>query len=147
MNIQIFSDNSTYFAALNSPFVLLTGIELFVGFIKLNPYHNQVVNRLAGATLGVYLIHDNEMFRPYLWRVILKNAEMYTSPLLIVHALVSVVVVYLVCSCIDLLRQNTVERIFLNIMDRHLEQTKSLLIRSTKHVCQKVGAILTWYYE
>jgi surface polysaccharide O-acyltransferase-like enzyme len=102
---------------LNSPFVLVTSIELLVGFLKLKPHYSRVVNKLASATLGVYLIHDNNLFRPYLWGIILKNSEMYSSRFLIVHAVISIAAVYFVCSLIDLLRQTTVEKIFLNIVN------------------------------
>lgn len=145
--IEIFSSCSTHFMALNSPFILMTAVELLIGFIKLKPHYNQSINKLASATLGVYLIHDNGMFRPYLWRTLLKNSDMYSNPLLIIHALVSIVAVYLICSCIDLVRQNTVERIFLNIVNRHFEQIKKLLLSIARSGCQKVGTIVSWYYK
>lgn len=144
---EIFSDHSTHFMALNSPFILVTAIELLIGFVKLKPYYNRTINRLASATLGVYLIHDNGIFRPYLWSTLLKTPQMYSSPFLIIHALVSIAAVYLICSGIDLIRQNTVDRIFLNMMDRHLEQIKQWLLSIARCGYRKVEAIVTWYYK
>jgi hypothetical protein len=133
--------------ALNSPFILLTSVELLIGFIKLKPFYNNKINILASATLGVYLIHDNAMFRPYLWRVILKNPEMYSSNLLIVHAIISIISVYLICSCIDLIRQYTVEKIFMGIVNKHLEQMVNKGNSIADIMNKKIYSILSWYYK
>jgi surface polysaccharide O-acyltransferase-like enzyme len=120
-SIEAFTNQSTRFMALNSPLILITSVELLVGFASLKPRYSKKINKLASATLGVYLIHDNPLFRPYLWRVILKNPEMYSSNLLIIHAMISIIGVYVVCSCIDLIRQYTVERVFMGIVNKKLE--------------------------
>jgi hypothetical protein len=120
-SIEALTNQSTRFMALNSPLILITSVELLVGFASLKPCYSKKINKLASATLGVYLIHDNPLFRPYLWRVILKNPEMYSSNLLIIHAMISIIGVYVVCSCIDLIRQYTVERLFMGIVNKKLE--------------------------
>jgi surface polysaccharide O-acyltransferase-like enzyme len=146
-NISALTNGSSHFMALNSPFILLTSVELLIGFIKLKPFYNNKINILASATLGVYLIHDNAMFRPYLWRVILKNPEMYSSNLLIVHAIISIISVYLICSCIDLIRQYTVEKIFMGIVNKHLEQMVNKGNSIADIMNKKIYSILSWYYK
>lgn len=42
-NMTIFTRNSIHFSALQSPFVLLTGIELLVFFLKLKPFANKII--------------------------------------------------------------------------------------------------------
>lgn len=145
--IDIFTEHSTNFSSLNSPFILVTAVELLIGFIKLKPHYNKGINKLAGATLGVYLIHDNGMFRPYLWRIILKNPEMYSSNVLFVHALVSIVLVYIVCSCIDLIRQCTFEKLFLNIISRNLDQIKDTVNCSINKGSKKIHSLMLWFYK
>ena len=115
--IQTFIEKNRFFAGLYSPFVLLASVELFIGIIKLKPRYIRPVNVLASATLGVYLIHDNRMFRPYLWRTLLRVPEMYDRPCLILHALACTALVYLGCSCVDLIRQYSVERALLRVWD------------------------------
>ena len=66
-NMPIFTRNSIHFSALQSPFILLTGIELLLFFLKLKPFTNKLINKVASTTLGIYLIHDNFLMRPYLW--------------------------------------------------------------------------------
>jgi hypothetical protein len=106
----------------NSPFVLLTSLELFLAFIQLKPHYNSAVNKLASASLGVYLIHTNEILYPYLWQVLLKNPEMYHSRFLLLHAIACTILVYVSCSAIDLLRQGTIERLFMNRVHKKLEK-------------------------
>jgi hypothetical protein len=125
----------------------VTSIELLIGLLKIKPHYNRGVNKLARATLGVYLIHDHEMFRPYLWRILLKNPEMYSSRFLIIHAVVSIAAVYIVCSCIDLIRQATVEKIFLNFLSKHLEQIKASVSRIVKRESKKICSMVLWFYK
>jgi hypothetical protein len=145
--IDMFTNQSTRFMSVNSPFVLVTSIELLIGFVKLKPYYNKVINELASAALGVYLIHDNGTFRPYLWEIILKNSEMYSSNLLFFHALMSIVSVYIVCSGIDLIRQYTFEKVFLNIVSSHLEQIKNKVNRIVNKGSKKIYSMVLWIYK
>jgi hypothetical protein len=132
---------------LNSPFILASSVELLIGFAKMKPVYNKVLNKFASATLGVYLIHENSYVKPYLWNTLLKNSQMYESSFLIVHALVSIIAVYLVCVLIDLIRQCTVERLFMNFVDKHLEQAESKVLAICKSCAKKVNAVVMWYYK
>jgi hypothetical protein len=145
--IERFNTWSTRLMSLNSPFILASSVELLIGAAKMKPIYNKAVNKLASASLGVYLIHDNLYVRPYLWKTILKNAQMYGSGFLILHAMISVIGVYLVCSIIDLIRQYTVERLFMNFVDKHLEQAESKVLAICKSCAKKVNAVLASYYK
>ena len=58
----------------------------------------------ASATFGVYLIHDNNLVRPFLWRVVFKNASFQNSPYLIPYSIGVVILVYVACTAIEILR-------------------------------------------
>lgn len=146
-NMPGLMEQSIRFSELNSPFIFITAIELLIGFAKRKPFHNRIVNAVAGAALGVYLIHDNIIFRSSLWQGILKVPDMYQSEFLIVHALVSIALIYLVCTGIDLLRQITVEKVFVRAMDRHLEQVKKAVVNAGRWGAKKVRTALSWYYR
>jgi Uncharacterized protein conserved in bacteria len=98
---------------LNGIFVIAISIELLIGFAQKKPSYHKLINVIASAAFGVYLIHDNQYVRSYLWGFVLRNQAQYGSGHLIVHALISVFLVYVVCTCIDLLRQYTVEKAWL----------------------------------
>lgn len=101
-----------------SPFTLLICIELFLAFAKMPPRYNRCVNTVASATFGVYLIHNNHYVKPYLWKVILGLPESVAGTgLLVPHMILTVAMVYLVCTGIDLLRQRTVEQWYMTTID------------------------------
>lgn len=61
----------------NSFLVILIALELFLAFIKMEPFYNQKVNIIASATFGVYLIHDNPLMRSFLWGHVFKNQSAF----------------------------------------------------------------------
>ena len=108
---------STHLSILNSPFVLLTAVELFSGFIRLKVINIKLINIISSTTLGIYLIHDNYLLRTFIWENIFKCNEIYNSNYLIVHFLISILLLFFVCFFIDLIRQITVEKLFFNFIE------------------------------
>ena len=97
----------------NKILALLSSVSLFLFFKGLNLQQKAWVNRIATATFGVLLIHGNSnAMREWLWRDVLENVSYFNSPLpcLWIHALLSVLGVYVVCVAIDLLRIRYIER-------------------------------------
>ena len=98
-----------------SVFTIITSIELFIAFIKMEPFENKFINKIASATFGIYLIHDNQIFRRYLWDKIFRVNTFYSSKYLILYAIAVTLVIYVTCTIIDLLRQATIEKLWLKI--------------------------------
>ena len=67
------------------------------------------VNKLAASVLGVYLIHDNELVRSYIWTNIFPNVFYLNTPYFVLFLLVKVCCVYFVCLLIDQVRVNFIE--------------------------------------
>ncbi|MCM1157438.1 MAG: acyltransferase [Bacteroidales bacterium] len=147
LSIDKFITYSSYFSQLSSPFVLLTSSELLITFAKVKPWQNKMINIAASATLGIYLIHDDGIFAPYLWNILLKTPEMYESKWLIIHAIVSILSIYLSCTLIDLLRQATVEKIFLRVLDKYLDKIKDKVLRIYEKVAVRITGLVNWYYK
>lgn len=110
-------ENSRILAKFPSILVLIVSVSIFLYFINKKKFSSNIINNIAKCTLGIYLIHDNELFRPYLWEKILKNANYYSSNLLILHALISLVLVYVIGSIIDYIRMKTIEPIWMKLYD------------------------------
>lgn len=91
-------------------FSLCAGYGLFVYFAEMNMSYHKYINLLASTTFGIYLIHDNELFRPYLWHHVFHNADLYTSAWLPVHAIGTVLLVFFCGAVIDYLRIIFLER-------------------------------------
>lgn len=56
--------------------------------------------------------------RSWLWGTLLNNVGMYESNLIYVHAIVSVLVIFIVASIIDIIRAKTIENPFLNLVEK-----------------------------
>ena len=58
------------------------------------------------------MIHDNKYVRDWLWAVVFNNAGI-SGVALLGDMLLSVYMVFIVCSIIDLIRKNTLEKLFM----------------------------------
>lgn len=100
----------------NSPIFLLITWALLIIFMqsfRSIPYSiGRVINIIAGSTFGIYLIHDNKYVRDWLWAVVFNNAGI-SGVALLGDMLLSVYMVFIVCSIIDLIRKNTLEKLFM----------------------------------
>ena len=80
------------------------------------------VNKLAASVLGIYLIHDNELVRPYIWTTIFPNASYLGSSYFVLFLLAKVCCVYAVCLLIDQIRVNFIEVRVKKIVDLYWKQ-------------------------
>lgn len=94
----------------NSLLILLAAVGLFSLSVYTKPFSNAVINAVGGCTFGVYLIHDNPAVRELLWKKWLYWGDYFTSGSFILRLVVSVVLVYIVCTCIEWIRQKTVAK-------------------------------------
>lgn len=98
-----------------------TAIALFMAVVCHKPFTNTKINKLAGSVLGVYLIHDNPLVRPFLWRELLPNVDYLDKGYFVLFMVAKVAAVYAVCLGIDLARRQWLEPIFQRWVDRHWE--------------------------
>ena len=115
---EVFFNHMTYFYGMERISVLLISLTLFLAFTKLSIKYNKFINIIASATFGVYLIHDSNIIRPFLWITVFKNAQYQNSLMLIPYSLGVVALVYLLCTLIDLLRQQIFEKPYLLLVNK-----------------------------
>ena len=128
-----FSSHVTYFYGQEKINILLVSLTLFLAFTKLKLKYSKFINIVASATFGVYLIHDNFLMRQYLWIDLFKNASYQNCLKLIPYSIGVVLLVYIVCTIIDLLRIYTVEKIYLKFINNNYNvfiQPINVLIRN-----------------
>ena len=109
-----------FFTRENRFFALTTSLALFLIFLKRKEFSNKYINYFAGSTLGVYLIHNNVFVWEYLWKSLINVSSYYYSPILWIVAIISIVGVYLVCTGIDIIRRETVEKLWIRFVDNKL---------------------------
>lgn len=101
--LRIFAN--VYLTDMDHPVCYLCSIALFVVFKNIKIKHSPVINVISSATLGVYLIHDNNYVRPFLWREVLKIGEVFKTNDFWWKAILFVLVVYITCTVIEWTRQ------------------------------------------
>ena len=99
-----FGAHTTTILGIISPFTILAGLCFLLGFRGLHIKNNKFINTIAAAMFGVYLIHENSLMRPFLWQKVFKNASFQNSPYLIPYSIGVVILVFVVCTLIELVR-------------------------------------------
>ena len=96
-------------------------LSLFFCFKNMKLGYHKSINTIATTTFGVLLIHANsDAMRTFLWRMLFKVPEQYYRPLpnLILHAVSTVLIVYVACVIIDLVRIYLLEKPFFAWLNR-----------------------------
>lgn len=101
---QFFMDYAIFFIFQNKIPVVLMSVSLFLLGKNWNIGSNRFINRVASATLGVYLIHDNVVLSPIIWTFV-NNNQYKTLLSSIGMGLIYSVVIYIICTVIDWMRQ------------------------------------------
>lgn len=109
--------------------LLAVSLLLFAGFLRIQVRPNRLINTVASAMFGVYLIHDHPYVRYFLWLDLFHNMDHIADPLLFFLFLGEVSVILAACTVIELLRIHLLERKYLpavqrlaGALDKRLEQ-------------------------
>lgn len=94
----------------NKILALATGVSAFLFFKNIKIGYNKIINTIAASTFGVLLIHANSnTMRRCLWEDTFNNVGAYESGDAVIHAVVSVILIYAVCTVIDIFRIKLLE--------------------------------------
>jgi hypothetical protein len=98
----------------NKLFILTISISMFLCFLTINIGYKKYINKMATAVFGVLLIHANsDVMRQWLWKDTLNNVDVYlysTPAYFLFHMIISCVTIYLICTIIELIRINFIEK-------------------------------------
>ena len=100
-----------FVADSNKVLALATGIGAFLFFKNLKIGYSKIINTIATSTFGVLLIHANsDTMRRWLWKDICNNVGVYQEGNIILHGIISVAIIYMACTVIDIIRIHLIER-------------------------------------
>lgn len=109
-------DFVSYGYSYNFFFTFLASVGLFLAFKPTERKQQKVcspfLQTVSRATFGVYLIHEHVNLR-YLWPTWFQSAQFATTSIFVflLHMLVTVLVVYIVCSVIEIIRNRIIHGI------------------------------------
>lgn len=94
----------------NKILAVSTAVCAFMLFKNIHIKQSEFINTIAASTFGVLLIHANsDTMRQWLWHDVFNNMGYFNSPFLILHAIFSVSLIYIICTIIDQLRIRLIE--------------------------------------
>lgn len=108
-----------FIADSNKILAVLTSIAAFMYFKNLNIPYNKYINMCGASVFGVLLIHANSnTMRQWLWKDTLDNVGHLNDTYFWIHAVLSVIGVFIICVIIDQIRIHTIEKWFFNWFDK-----------------------------
>lgn len=103
----------------NKILALVTAVCAFMFFKNLRLRYSPIINEIASSVFGVLLIHANsDTMRQWLWKDVLKNIDVYDDGILVIHAFLSVIAIYAICTLIDICRIQLLEKPFFKMYDK-----------------------------
>ena len=140
LSTKVNKDLSYYFVVDSNTFLAFaTGFCGFMFFKNVKIPYNKFINGVAATCFGVFLIHANSAhMRQWLWVDVLDNVGAYAHSWLPVHAVLSTVGVFVVCSALDWLRLRFVEKPFFRLWDKKWSGVAAKYQQLEEKICTKL---------
>lgn len=123
----------------NSIIALIFSITLFSIFTNMKEKNNKLINIIAGCTFGVYLIHDNNLTRGFLWVDLFKNAQYAQSNWFLLHLICAVSIVFIAATIIEYIRKNTIEKLTNKLIISKIDDYQLFITKKIKKLYKKLG--------
>ena len=119
------NDLSYFFVSdSNKPLAVVTAVFAFLFFNNIKMGCNKFINIVAASAFGVFLIHDNcASMKQWLWKDTLNNAGYFDGNIYL-HAALSILAVYAICTLIDFVRIQLLEGPFFKWFDSRTLKSK-----------------------
>ena len=122
----------------NKILAVVSAFCLFMFFKNVRIPYVRFINIVASASFGVLLIHANsDTMRQWLWKDTLHNAEVFNSSWCYLHFIVSILGIYVICTCIDLVRINFLEKPFFKSFDKFFPKLYSKFGKTEKRLLKR----------
>ena len=106
------------------PFVI--SLLIFLVFSEMRLAYNKTINLISSATFGVYLIHDHDYVRVFLWETLFHGKTYSESVLLIPYSLFVATVVFAGCAALELARIHWFGKYFAFLSERIVAAIKKV---------------------
>ncbi|WP_274656680.1 acyltransferase family protein [Streptococcus equinus] len=115
-------------------FCLFVALSLFIIFGTVTIPYNRLINTIASATFGIYLIHDNSKMEYLLWIKIFRMNQLSSSLLIsIFYVLFCTITIFMVCSMLELIRR----KIFGKIENKAVTFVETSVKKYINRFCEK----------
>lgn len=105
---NIFSEISTRITALrfcySTPFVIIQTI-LYFEIFKTLKLKNKFINQVSSCVFGIYLIHDNEIVRGHIYKILKIDNGLFSSYKIFSKIVLVTFIIFIVCCIIEYVRK------------------------------------------
>ena len=119
--LLLYLGESSFALNYNTIFNITSSVSLLLFFSRIT-FHSRNINFLSSFSFAVYLIHTDSAIILILFKEILKTNLFWDSNLFLVHLLGSVVLIFIGCVSIEVMRRYFVsligERLIMNLLDK-----------------------------
>lgn len=105
----------------------------------MKPHYNKFINTIGGCTFGVYLIHDHDFVRNFLWENLFSLENYANSSMLLVRILYSTIAVFIVCLIIEFVRKNIIEKYLLKYLYKFVYSFADFVIEKLSVILNKLN--------
>lgn len=133
-----FMSRTTILSDRMSVFSIIAGIAIFILALNFEVNPSKVINTVSSYVFDVYLIHFDVNISFIIWRFLIPVNQLKYNPWLFLHAIASVMIVFVFCTVIGYIRSLTIGK----IIDVIAGKTAALLSFLAKRVYQKLMMIL-----
>ena len=119
-----FLANNPFYLSGDSIFTILFSVILFLFFINIDIGYYKYINVIAKTTFGIYLLHDNDLIRHYLWHTVFHGAKLYGDPFVIPKTVGIVICVFVIGMIIDFFRIQLLEKPVFKKLNPYLDQVQ-----------------------
>lgn len=124
----------------NSFLPVATGVSAFLFFKNRRVPYSRFINTVAASTFGVLLIHANsDTMRQWLWKDVLDVVGHYSSALMPLYVIGSVLLIFAACVGIDQLRMRMVEKPFFKYWDKYWDSVCERYKAFENRIALKLG--------
>ena len=120
------------FSGLQSIFVFVSSICIFLYFKDLNLKVSKVINLLGSVSFGVYLFHDHFLMRTILWKNLFRVSMFYESGMFFFYGIFVSVVVYFIAGIIEYVRKRIIDDKIMPILFQKCSESR--IVKRVKNI-------------
>ena len=111
------------FLQRDSIFIVMIAIGMFTFFLN-KSFYNKTINKISSCIFGIYLFHDHDYIRNFLWLELFKNAQFKSSNYLILHLGGCIILVFIVGLIIEMIRKKLLQKPFDKLIDKYVKTSE-----------------------
>ena len=124
----------------NTLLAVMVGIFAFLFFKNIKIPYCHFINMISASTFSVLCIHaHSDAMRKWLWKDMLDNSGHYSDSLMPLYAIGCVIGIYAICTVIDTIRTNLVEKPFFKWWDKHWDNFTVWFLTKENNLFKKLN--------